>query len=137
MIPYLQHFFSKRGIGLFTNYEDYHNQILSDLNKITKSKIKNVTYAHFYTPHNYPLVENKSLEDRIRNANQWIIKSISIIEKNDQNAGIIIFSDHGLRLNNIPKLEWKKNMLFYKNVKIDTASINKSGLSALFNSITY
>jgi len=137
IIPYLQHFFSKRGIGLFTNYEDYHNQILSDLNKITKSKIKNVTYAHFYTPHIYPLVEKKSLEDRIRNANQWIIKSISTIEKNDQNAGIIIFSDHGLRSNNIPKLEWRKNMLFYKNVKIDTASINKSGLSALFNSITY
>lgn len=137
IIPYLQHFFSKRGIGLFTNYEDYHNQILSDLNKITKSKIKNVTYAHFYTPHNYPLVENKSVEDRIRNANQWIIKSINTIEKNDQHAGIIIFSDHGLRLNNMPKLEWKKNMLFYKNVKIDTASINKSGLSALFNSITY
>ena len=137
IIPYLQHFFSKRGIGVFTNYEDYHNQILSDLNKITKSKIKNVTYAHFYTPHNYPLVENKSLEDRIRNANQWIIKSIRTIEKNDQNAGIIIFSDHGLRLNNIPKIEWKKNMLFYKNVKIDTVSLNKSGLSALFNSITY
>ena len=137
IIPYLQHFFSKRGIGLFTNYEDYHNHVLNDLNKITKSKIKNVTYVHFHTPHNYPLVENKSLEDRIRNANQWIIKSISTIEKNDQNAGIIIFSDHGLRLNNIPKLEWKKNMLFYKNVKIDTASINKSGLSALFNSITY
>ncbi len=137
IIPYFQHFFSKRGNGLFTNYEDYHNNILSDLNKITKSKIKNVTYAHFYTPHNYPLVEYKSLEDRIRNANQWIIKSIRTIEKNDQNAGIIIFSDHGLRLNKIPKMEWKKNMLFYKNVKIDTASINKSGLSALFNSITY
>ena len=137
IIPYFQYFFSKRGVGLFTNYEDYHNKILSDLNKITKSKIKNVTYAHFYTPHNYPLVENKSLEDRIRNANQWIIKSIRTIEKNDQNAGIIIFSDHGLRLNSIPKMEWGKNMLFYKNVKIDTASINKSGLSALFNSITY
>ena len=137
IIPYFQHFFSKRGIGLFTNYEDYHNQILSDLNKITKSKIKNVTYAHFYTPHNYPLVENKSLEDRIRNANQWIRKSISTIEKNDKNAGIIIFSDHGLRLNNIPKLEWRKNMLFYKNVKIDTASVSKNGLSVLFNSITY
>ena len=137
IIPYFQSFFSKRGVGLFTNYEDYHNQILIDLNKITKSKIKNVTYAHFCTPHNYPLIENKSLEDRIRNANQWIIKSISTIEKNDQNAGIIIFSDHGLRLNNIPKMEWRKNMLFYKNIKIDTASINKSGLSALLNSITY
>jgi hypothetical protein len=137
IIPYLQHFFSKRGIGLFTNYEDYHNQILSDLNRITKSKIKNVTYVHFYTPHNYPLVENQSLEDRIRNANQWIRKSISTIEKNDKNAGIVIFSDHGLRLNNIPKMEWKKNMLFYKNIKIDTASLSKSGLSGLFNSITY
>jgi len=137
IIPYVQHFFLKRGVGLFTNYEDYHNQILTDLNKITKSKIKNVTYIHFYTPHNYPLVENKSLEDRIRNANQWIRKSISTIEKNDQNAGIIIFSDHGLRLNNIPKLEWRKNMLFYKNVKIDTALVSKNGLSALFNSITY
>ena len=137
IIPYVQHFFLKRGVGIFTNYEDYHNQILTDLNKITKSKIKNVTYIHFYTPHNYPLVENKSLEDRIRNANQWIRKSISTIEKNDQNAGIIIFSDHGLRLNNIPKLEWRKNMLFYKNVKIDTALVSKNGLSALFNSITY
>ena len=69
--------------------------------------------------------------------NGEIRKSISIIEKNDQNAGIIIFSDHGLRLNIIPKLEWRKNMLFYKNVKIDTASVSKNGLSGLFNSITY
>jgi hypothetical protein len=137
IIPFFQHFFSKRGVGLFTNYEDYHNQILIDLNKITKSKIKNVTFVHFYTPHNYPLVENQSIEDRIRNANQWIRKSISTIEKNDQNAGIIIFSDHGLRLNNIPKLEWRKNILFYKNVKIDTISVCKNGLSGLFNSITY
>ena len=137
ILPYFQHFFSKRGVGLFTNYEDYHNQILIDLNKITKSKIKNVTYVHFYAPHTYPLVETKSLEDRIRNANQWIRKSINTIEKNDKNAGIIIFSDHGLRLNYIPKMEWKKNMLFYKNIKIDTASLSKSGLSGLFNSITY
>lgn len=137
IIPFLQHFFINRGVGLFTDYEDYHKQIITELNLISKSKVKKVTYIHFFTPHNYPLVENISIENRLRNANQWIKKSISIIKKNDPDAGIVIFSDHGLRLNYIPKDEWTKNMLFYKNITIDTSSLNKNGLSALFNSITY
>ena len=137
IIPYILHYFSKRGVGIFTDYEDYHNQALGKLNLITLSKIKNVTYIHFYTPHNYPLVENIKLEDRLRNANQWINKSIKIVEKNDPTAGIVIFSDHGLRLNKIPKTEWAKNILFYKNIKLDTTALNKSGLSTLFKSITF
>lgn len=137
IIPYILHYFSTSGFGLFTDYESYHNRVIQRLNQITKSHTKTVTYVHFYTPHNYPLVERISFENRIRNANNWMKKSIHIIEENDPTSGIIIFSDHGLRLNKIPKKVWIKNILYYKNVTIDTSVLNNNGLTSLFSTIIF
>jgi hypothetical protein len=136
IIPYFLHFILPNA-GVFTNYEIYHNKAILRLNQITKSKVKNVTYIHFFTPHVYPLVERLGIGDRIKIANSWMKKSINIIEKNDSKAGIIILSDHGLRLNKIPKKDWTKNILYFKNVSLDTASLNKKGLTGLVSSIRF
>jgi hypothetical protein len=135
LLPFCLQFFKPNTNGLFTNFEIYHNKIIDKLKTITKTKQKNVSFFHFYTPHNYPLVEKQSLEKRIENANYWIKKSIEIILKNDSSAGIIILSDHGLRLKSIPEDDWNKNIMYYKNISIDTFIIKKKGLIELTRAI--
>jgi hypothetical protein len=137
LIPFCLQFFRPYPNGLFTNFEIYHYKIIDKLKTITKNKQKSVSFFHFYTPHNYPLVEKQSLEKRIENANYWIIKSIEIILKNDPSAGIIIFSDHGLRLKSIPEDEWNKNIMYYKNISLDTFIIKKKGLIELTRAINF
>ena len=137
LLPILFAIFKPNANGLFTNFEIYHNKIIYNLNTITKTKQKNVSFFHFYTPHNYPLVEKQSFEKRIENANYWIKKSIEIILKNDPSAGIIIFSDHGLRVKSIPEDEWNKNIMYYKNISIDTFIIKKKGLIELTRAIKF
>ena len=137
ILPYMFHYFIPNGLGVFTDYDVYHNRATKKLNEITLSYRKNVTYIHFFTPHNYPLVENATFEERIKNANSWMLKSIKIVEKNDPSAGIIILSDHGLRQGKIPKEYWTKNILYYKNVTIDTVLLNKRGLTGLVSAISF
>ena len=77
------------------------------------------------------------MPERIKNADQWMLKAIKLVDKNDPKAGIIIFSDHGLRVPEIPYKLWNRNMLYYRNLKIDTGLVNKNGLVDLIKSISY
>jgi hypothetical protein len=74
---------------------------------------------------------------RIKNANQWMGKAIKLLDKNDPKAGVVIFSDHGLRAPYIPYKFWNKNILYFRNLKIDTGLVNKNGLVDLIKSINY
>lgn len=132
IIPFILQFIIKKGVGVFTNYDVYHKNSIEKLIQFSKNRKKHVTYIHFYTPHNYPKVENSSIEERILNANSWMKKSIDIIEQYDKSSSIILLSDHGLRNNNIPKDKWNKNILYYKNIEIDTVTLNKKGINYLF-----
>ena len=137
ILPYLFHYFHKRGIGNFTDYDDYHLFAINELNSISIMDDKHIVFIHFFTPHIYPFVENQSFTKRIQNANSWMKSSIKIMEKNDPSAGIIILSDHGLRWTEIPQKLWNKNILFYKNIEIDTTLVNKIGLVGLFGATKF
>ena len=136
-LPYLYHYFSKRGVGNFTDYDDYHLCAINKLNSLSIKKEKHIVFIHFYTPHIYPFVENQSFTKRLQNANYWMIKAINVIEKNDSTAGVVILSDHGLRWTEIPPKLWNKNILFYKNIEIDTSIVNKAGLVSLFRATKF
>ena len=137
LIPYIASQFYEKGIGNFTDYDIYHNNAIKFLKLRLKQRHKKVVYIHFYTPHNYPKVENKTFEERIQNANKWIKEAVNTIEKNNKSAGVLIISDHGLRLNYIPKVQWNKNILYYKNIEIDTFPLVKGGLTQTLNNIKF
>jgi len=62
---------------------------------------------------------------------------VNTIEKNNKSAGVLIISDHGLRLNHIPKDQWNKNIMYYKNIEIDTFPLVKDGLTQTLNNIKF
>jgi hypothetical protein len=138
LIPFSLSIFTKEGVGNFTKFDQYHIEGLRFLNKIsTVNNNKHVVFIHFFSPHYYPLVEYQKFEDRIQNANDLLIEAVEIINKNDENPGIIILSDHGYRNRKIPEDLWNKNILFYKNIDIDTTKIINYGSVEIFNSINY
>jgi len=136
-IPWCISRFSKRGAGDYTDCDAYNTDAFAKLEDVAKSGKPHVAYIHFFTPHTYPLVRGLPISVRIQNANQWMLKCISAINRNDPGAGVIIFSDHGLREQNIPFKLWNRNLLYYRNVSIDTALVNRLGLVALSKSIKY
>ncbi len=93
-------------------------------------------YVHFFTPHSYPLVEAESIQERTYNANSFMHTSINLISKNDSLASVIILSDHGLRKPYIPASDHNKNLLFYKNISLDTAAIRNKGIVAIFKNFS-
>ncbi|HVV54392.1 MAG TPA: hypothetical protein VHC47_03655 [Mucilaginibacter sp.] len=137
IIPYAISLFNKRGMGRYTNWDWYNARALVWLDTISRTQKLQVVYIHFYTPHYYPLVWGQSLSDRIKNANGWMQKAVGVIDQHDPKAGVIIFSDHGLRIPAIPFQLWNRNILYYRNVRIDTALVNKNGLVDLIKSIKY
>ena len=136
-IPFIISLFNKRGVGKYTDWNDYNAGAISWLSTISQSKRPHVVYIHFYTPHFYPLVWGQSLPGRIKNANGWMQKAIETIDQHDKSAGVIVFSDHGLRLPMIPYKAWNRNMLYFRNVQIDTSLVNKNGLVDLTKSIKF
>lgn len=132
LIPYVLTIFSNRGYDNFYNFEKYNQDALHYLETICKNKEKQVLYIHFFTPHSYPSKEYVSVRERIFNANFYIHQSINLITKYDSLASVIILSDHGLRKRYIPAYEHNKNLLFYKNIDLDTASLRKDGIMAIF-----
>ena len=62
---------------------------------------------------------------------------MNTIEKNNKSAGVLIISDHGLRLKNIPKDQRNKNIMYYKNIEIDTFALVKGGLTETLNNIKF
>jgi len=54
------------------------------------------------------------------------------VQEKDPTAGIIILSDHGYRNPKIPVEFHNRNILYYKNVELDTAAISKFGIYKLF-----
>jgi hypothetical protein len=137
LIPYILSHFDEKGIGNFSDYDYYHNNAIKFLKLRLKQRHKKVVYIHFYTPHYYPKVENKTFEERIQNANKWIKVAVNTIEKNNKTAGVLIISDHGLRLKHIPKLNRNKNIMYYKNIELDTFPLVKGGLTQTLNNIKF
>jgi hypothetical protein len=137
LIPYISSHFHAKGIGNFSDYDFYHNNAIKFLKHRLKQRHKKVVYIHFYTPHNYPKVENKTFEERIQNANKWIKLAVNTIEKKHKRAGVLIISDHGLRLKHIPKVNWNKNIMYYKNIELDTFPLVKGGLTQTLNNIKF
>jgi hypothetical protein len=137
IIPFVVSLFDKRGVGNYSNCEVYNADAVSRLDELSKATRPHVVYIHFFTPHYYPIVNGQPESQRIHNANQWMQKAINTLNKNDPKAGVIIFSDHGLRAQNIPFKLWNRNMLYYRNVAVDTSLVNKNGLVDLVKSIKY
>ena len=137
LIPFIASQFHAKGTGNFSDYDFYHYNAIKFLKLHLKQRHKKVVYIHLYTPHNYPKVENKTFEERIQNANKWIKEAVNTIEKNNKSAGVLIISDHGLRLNHIPKDQWNKNIMYYKNIEIDTFPLVKGGLTQTLNNIKF
>jgi hypothetical protein len=137
IIPRLAGLFSKRGFGEYTDCDAYNADALAKLVSLSKTSPAHVAYIHFFTPHAYPLVLGQPESQRIHSANQWMLKAVRVLTGNDPKAGVIIFSDHGLREQYIPLKLWNRNLLYYRNVVIDTGLINKNGLVDLVRSIKY
>ncbi len=137
IIPFLVSLFDKRGVGNYSNCEVYNVNAIGRLDELSKATRPHVVYIHFFTPHYYPIVNGESESQRIHNANQWMLKAINTLNKNDPKAGVIIFSDHGLRAQNIPFKQWNRNMLYFRNAVVDTSMVNKNGLVDLVKSIKY
>jgi hypothetical protein len=135
--PYLISLFKKRGVGNFTNYSDYHASLIKELDMRSKKKGRKVFFGHFFTPHYYPKMIGETIPDRISDANHWMLNAITIIHNSDPRASILILSDHGLRLNRISPADHNKNILYYKNISIDTGRLSKIGLYKLFESINW
>jgi hypothetical protein len=135
--PYLISNFSTRGVGNFTNYTDYHTALIKELQDVTRLRGYKVFFGHFYTPHYYPRAINENLNERLKDANNWINSAIEIVRNRDSSASILIISDHGLRLNRLPASDYNKNILYYKNLNIDTISLGTSGLYKLIESIDF
>jgi len=135
--PYIISNFSNRGVGNFTNYTDYHTVLLKELKAVTRLKSRKVFFGHFYTPHYYPRVINENLSERLKDANNWMNSAIEIVQSSDSSASILIISDHGLRLNRMPASDHNKNILYYKNLNIDTIGLGNYGLYKLIESIDF
>ncbi len=136
VIPYILSIFKERGIDTFYNYGAYNKDAIEYVETISKKKDKHVMYVHFFTPHSYRQVEAESIQERIYNANSFMHTSINLISKNDSLASVIILSDHGLRRSYIPKRDHNKNLLFYKNITLDTAAIRNKGIVAIFKNFS-
>jgi hypothetical protein len=137
LLTYIISQFHAKGIGNFTNYDIYHENAIKFLKYHLRQRHKKVVYIHFYTPHNYPKVENKTFAERIQNANKWINEAVNTIENNNKSAGVLIISDHGLRFNHIPIDQRNKNIMYYKNIEIDTFPLIKGGLTQTLNNIKF
>jgi len=133
--PYFLSLFSKRGVGNFTNYSDYHADLIKELGNHVKKRGRKVFFGHFYTPHYYPRVIGETIQDRLFDANRWMLKAITTIDNSDSKASILIISDHGLRLNRMSPDDFNKSILYYKNISIDTNQLSKLGLYKLFECI--
>ena len=94
-------------------------------------------FGHFYTPHYYPRVINENLNERLKDAYNWMNSAIEIVQSSDSSASIMIISDHGLRLNRMPASDYNKNILYYKNLNIDTVDLGNHGLYKLIESIDF
>jgi|SRR5579863_1096465 len=137
IIPWLVSLVDKRNAGDFTDCDAYNADAVAKLSALSKIKRTHLAYIHFFTPHYYPIVNNDPISQRIRNADQWMLDAIHVLNRNDPSAGVIIFSDHGLRKSFIPVKQWNRNILYFRNVTIDTGLVNKNGLVYLTKSIKY
>jgi hypothetical protein len=137
IIPWVVSLWYKRGMGDFNDCDVYNTDALAKLDQLSKPARQHVIYIHFFTPHDYPLSYGQSTAQRIQNANRYMLKAVHILNNNDPKGGVIIFSDHGLRGGPIPAKLWNRNILYYRNVAIDTGLTNKNGLVDLTKSIKY
>jgi hypothetical protein len=136
VIPYILSIFIEKGIDAFYNYSAYNKDAIEYLETISRKKDKHVMYVHFFTPHFYRLVDAESNQERIYDANSFMHTSINLISKNDSLASVIILSDHGLRRPYIPKSDHNKNLLFSRNISLDTAALRNKGIVAIFKNFS-
>jgi hypothetical protein len=133
--PLLIRLLDSKGHGVFFNVDQYHNRAIDLLKNLSnyRGQKKQVVFIHYYTPHEQVFSKRKNILDRIKEANGLMLNSINIIDKNDPKASVIIMSDHGYRGNNVPEYYRYNGLLLYKNIDLDTISINKNGIVSLFD----
>ena len=133
--PGLIRILDKKGHGVFFNIDEYHKKAFQLLNK--KSYYvgvkKQVLFIHFFTPHLNVFSKKTNIIERIDEANEFIVKAISLINKNDPYASVVILSDHGYRGVEVPFAYRYNNLLLYRNIVLDTVAIKKHGIVYLFN----
>ena len=133
--PLLIRLVDGKGHGVFYNIEKYHQKAFELLDKSShyRGYKKQVVFIHFFTPHDQVFSKRKNMLDRIQEANEFIVKGINIINKNDPKASVVIMSDHGYRGIEVPQYFTYNGLLMYKNIEIDTNIVNKQGIYRLFN----
>jgi hypothetical protein len=133
--PLLIRLVDGKGHGVFYNIEEYHKNAFEFLDKSShyRGLKKQVVFIHFFTPHDQVFSKRKNMLDRIQEANEYMVKSINIINKNDPNASVVIMSDHGYRGIEVPQYYTYNSLLMYKNIIIDTNVVNKQGIYRIFN----
>ena len=133
--PLLIRFFDGKGHGVFYNIEEYHQKAFELLDKSSHYRgfKKQVVFIHFFTPHDQVFSKRINMLDRIQEANEFMVKGINIINKNDPNASVVIMSDHGYRGIEVPQYFTYNGLLMYRNIEIDTNIVNKQGIYRLFN----
>lgn len=92
-------------IPLFTMGDKLAREVYNDLEKkinenISKPKFVFVEkilphHVHFYASGDRKKAERKEYLDNIEKANDWLKKTIALINKNDKDAIIIVLADHG------------------------------------------
>lgn len=133
--PLLIRFFDGKGHGVFYNIEEYHQKAFELLDKSShyRGYKKQVVFIHFFTPHDQVFSKRINMLDRIQEANEFMVKSINIINKNDPNASVVIMSDHGYRGPEVPSYYHYNGLLLYRNIDLDTLAIKNKGIVSLFN----
>ncbi len=133
--PLLIRLVDGRGHGIFYNIDQYHQEafkLLEDSSHYRGNK-KQVVFIHFFTPHDQVFSKRKNMLDRIQEANEFMVRSLNIINKNDPEASVVIMSDHGYRGVEVPSFYKYNGLLMYRNIDLDTLTIKKNGIVSLFD----
>jgi hypothetical protein len=133
--PLLIRLVDGKGHGVFFNIEQYHQKAFELIDKSShfRGNKKQVVFIHFFTPHDQIFSKRTNMLDRIQEANEFMVKSINIININDPNASVVIMSDHGYRGLEVPFNYQYNGLLLYRNIDLDTISIDKYGIVSLFD----
>ncbi len=86
LIPFFIKLFTGKGVGRSTDWDVYNAGAIGRLNVLSRINSPRVVYMHFFTPHIYPLVWGQPMAARIKNANQWMLKAIKLLDANDPKA---------------------------------------------------
>jgi len=132
--PGLIRILDKKGHGVFFNIDEYHKKAFQLLDKKSfyRGVKKQVLFIHFFTPHQNVFSNKTNIIERIDEANDFMGKAMTLINKNDPKAAVVIISDHGYRGDEVPYSFRNNNLLLYRNIVLDTVAIKKHRIVCLF-----